>query len=213
MKSSTVNPYDLVIKDYDGIADWYSQTYNGANDFETQLDLFTKKLPKKSKVLDVGCGPGRESNYLSNHGFQAVGVDVSEKMLTIYRQVNPDFKSYLASMLNLPFNNDIFDAIWTARAIIHIKKEDLATVFHEFYRVLKPKGIIGLITMITKSNNLEHEEKFIDEPGDKNLVYWINYYSEKILEIKLKEAKFRVIHKSTFEDADKDKLIFLVVQK
>ena len=45
---------------------------------------------KGKKALDFGCGTGRSTRFLKRLGFDVVGVDISEDMLTKARELDPD---------------------------------------------------------------------------------------------------------------------------
>lgn len=46
-------------------------------------------LPPGARVLDVGCGPGRHAHALGRLGFEVVGVDISERFITLAREGTP----------------------------------------------------------------------------------------------------------------------------
>ena len=43
-----------------------------------EIDSFLKKLDKKAKILDIGCGIGEKTNYVHQKGFNICGTDSSE---------------------------------------------------------------------------------------------------------------------------------------
>ena len=47
-------------------------------------------LAPGARILDVGCGPGRHAHALGRRGFEVVGVDISERFVTLARQNIPD---------------------------------------------------------------------------------------------------------------------------
>jgi SAM-dependent methyltransferase len=64
-----------------------------------------------SRVLDVGCGPGRHANALGRLGIEVVGVDISERFLEVARAERPPGVSYVrADARELPFDAE-FDAV------------------------------------------------------------------------------------------------------
>jgi trans-aconitate methyltransferase len=75
-------------------------------------------LKPRQHALDVGCGcNGRLINYLKAEGFRVEGVDVSERMIALARQRNPDLQFYHADICRweLPRKYDFitgWDSIW-----------------------------------------------------------------------------------------------------
>lgn len=46
-------------------------------------------LAPGARILDVGCGPGRHAHALAARGFEVVGVDISERFITLAREATP----------------------------------------------------------------------------------------------------------------------------
>ena len=91
------------------------------------------------KVLLLGCGTGQESELLEKYNPQKiVGIDLSEKSIEIARKSYPNCEFYLADMLNLPFDDNEFDFVYSSLALNHI--EDTDRLFKEIYRVLNNDG-------------------------------------------------------------------------
>lgn len=113
-------------------------------DHSKQMDKFITYLKKGDKVLDVGCGSGRDSIFLAEQGFEVWGIDFSEEAIRKAElKCNKDnlhFSVQDACLLN--FENDFFDAIysgWTLEAV------PLEKSVSEIYRVLRKYGIAYLV--------------------------------------------------------------------
>jgi len=115
--------------------------------------FFRRLLPRflkgsSSVILDVGCGGG---NKLFARFGSVVGVDLSLSSLIeargIYRSVAQ------GQLCRLPFPCMTFDCIISSDLIGHIPNEEKNVVFREFYRVLKPGGVMLHIAE-TDSNSL-----------------------------------------------------------
>jgi 2-polyprenyl-3-methyl-5-hydroxy-6-metoxy-1,4-benzoquinol methylase len=52
--------------------------------------LITEYFTKNSLTLDVGCGIGRDTNWLNQQGYPAMGIDASEGMLNQAKQLYPE---------------------------------------------------------------------------------------------------------------------------
>lgn len=100
--------------------------YYGEKAIEDMRDYTNKKLkiweneaisyfPPKSRVLDIGCGMGREAFYLHDKGFKITATDISEKVLEPAKKFALESKRniefLLTNGLELPFKNNTFDVI------------------------------------------------------------------------------------------------------
>jgi ubiquinone/menaquinone biosynthesis C-methylase UbiE len=99
------------------------------------------------KYLEVGCGTGTLLNLLKEHNekLDIIGIDISEWILNIAKQKYPDISVQLASVTDLPFENEKFDCIIVNGVIEYV--QDTEKQFEELYRVLKPGGYLIIVTM------------------------------------------------------------------
>lgn len=103
---------------------------------------------KGARVLDIGCGAGREAVALGRMGFRVTGIDVSGKMLAEARRnagkagAEAEFK--ICNGIDLPFESASFDyAVVLDRALEHIQgRANRVRALREIRRVLKPSGIL-----------------------------------------------------------------------
>ena len=100
------------------------------------------------KILEGGCGTGRESMYIASKGADLTSIDLTDKSLNIAEkqskkyQFKHQIKFIKASVLDLPFQDSSFDIVLSSGVIHHTTKPYKA--FRELCRVLKPNGIIIL---------------------------------------------------------------------
>lgn len=123
------------------------------------LDSFSLMFSEISVILDAGCGPGHHSHYLNKKGHIVYGIDLSEAFVNIAKKQYPNTNTrfIVGDMGCTPFDNETFNGIWCCAALIHIPKIHIANVFREFYRILKPDGLI-VVTMCIGQN--AHRDAF-----------------------------------------------------
>lgn len=149
-----------------------------------QLDEFIAELPEGARVLDIGCGSGRDCEYLAQAGCTPIGVDVSRGLIAEAKKRRPSIEFRVMSMLDLDFEPESFDGAWSKLAILHIEREKLPLVLQQVRTVLKKDGIFMLET---KAGSGEHGESVSFMPeSERHFVF----YSLPELKQALKAAGF-----------------------
>ena len=104
------------------------------------------KLPRGSRILDVGCGIGGSSRILSKYyGFNVTGVTISPAQVKrAIELTSNDLNCHFEVMdaLNLKFEDGEFDGIWSVEAGAHMN--DKARFANEMLRTLRPGGYLAL---------------------------------------------------------------------
>ena len=94
---------------------YYHILYKERNEKEVQvfMDNLTHylNLPDNAKVLDLACGKGRHSIYLSQLGYDVLGADLSENSIAEASEFNSDTLHFKVHDMRLPFEEK-FDAIF-----------------------------------------------------------------------------------------------------
>lgn len=100
---------------------------------------FLDSLPPNSKVLDIGCGNGKNMNYgIQNNNLQMYGIEYSQALTDIC--INQGLNVIQGDALTLPFEDNSFDAIIMIAVIHHIEPTLHNKVLNEIQRVLVPSG-------------------------------------------------------------------------
>ena len=98
------------------------------------------KLPKGSRVLDVGCGIGGSSRILAEYyGFHVTGITISPAQVKRARELTPhglNCNFQVMDALDLKFEDGSFDAVWSVEAGAHMN--DKTRFADEMLRTLRP---------------------------------------------------------------------------
>lgn len=98
------------------------------------------------KLLDFGCGVGRMTRAFSRHFEWCVGIDVSEKMIGLARELNsgqPRCEFIASDAGVLPFAEKSFDFVFTVLVLQHLPSRSMILEYvAEFLRVAKDNAVI-----------------------------------------------------------------------
>ena len=120
---------EAVLKDY------YGDSLNPSLPFEVN---------RGERILDLGCGWGRMLKPVIDRGAEAVGLDISSKMLDLTRS-HLQRNGYKPVLVRgdgtcLPFQDNSFDSVYSLLVLQHISKKKGKDIFSEIRRILKPGG-------------------------------------------------------------------------
>jgi ubiquinone/menaquinone biosynthesis C-methylase UbiE len=131
------------------------------------------EIGPKLRILD--CGAGGQVPPLAlfyEHGFEAWGIDISDKQLEpaqqycIEKGMKIDFRK--GDMRQIPFEDESFDCVYEHYSMCHLSKKDTAKAIGEMYRVTRKNGLcfLGFISMDSWPKSFFGVER---EPGE----YWM----------------------------------------
>lgn len=93
------------------------------------------------RILDIGCGPGRDLKTFSDLGHCAVGLDGTESFALMARDYS-GCEVWHQDFLQLKLPDQHFDGIYANASLFHIPSAELARVLGELHATLKPGGVI-----------------------------------------------------------------------
>lgn len=155
-----------IIETYDKIAGNYAAHY--MNELEHKpldrllLRDFASENKGKGTILDIGCGPGQTTKFLSDEGCtNIIGTDISPVMIAEAKRINPQLNFEVADALSLNYNTDTFAAAVAFYAIVNLDYPVIKTAFTEINRVLKP-GAPFLFSFHT-GDDIVHLDELLNE--------------------------------------------------
>ena len=179
-------------KSYDTIAAGFAQMRDSFNTEQKYLDALIEHLPKKSHILDIGCGSGFPiATYLIERNFQVTGVDGSQELLSIAKTKCPKMINIYGDVRTIVLNKT-FDAIVEWWCLFHLPKTDHRKMIQRFFKWLKPDGILEFTT-----GNAEYEHMSSDMLNQE-----LHFYSlaPSTYEYYLKEQGFKILLKESDQE-------------
>ena len=108
--------------------------------FSSVQDRFLSLVPEGGRILDFGCGSGRDTRYFLSRGFKVDATDGSPKMADIAGR-NTGIPVQCLRFQDLAVQNR-YDGIWACASILHVPEEELPEVLLRMSRAAKPQGIL-----------------------------------------------------------------------
>jgi SAM-dependent methyltransferase len=160
----------------------------------------TRRGIDRPRILEIGCGSGRETAFLFEQGYEAFGVDASNAMIACARSHHPETADrlfpaafplerspeHVQTVLQLPF-----DAILLLATAMHIPDNELETILNQVHAMLVPSGIMIISSSSGRSG--------IKNDRDPNGRLFIERTSETLTAL-LQKHRFRIL--ATRQDED-----------
>lgn len=111
-----------------------------AADMSHLHDRFLSMLPSAGRILDAGCGSGRDLRVFSERGFRAEGIDASRALAEMAQ-------AYSNTQCKVGRIEDIaakgcFDGVWACASLLHLSKAKLIPALCRLQQALVPGGIM-----------------------------------------------------------------------
>ena len=147
-------------------------------DFRSIQDTFLELLPENAKILDFGCGSGRDTKYFLEHGCRVVAMDGSLELCKAASEYTGiTVKHMLFQELN---EKERYDGIWACASILHVKSEELPEIIRKMSLATIANGIIYL------------SFKYGDFEGERNGRYFTDMTEESRAELLVGFPELRV---------------------
>lgn len=102
-----------------------------------------------NKILDVGCGYGRDCTFFFDNGLDVTGIDFSEKAIDMAIKTNPKIKYMVFNLKEfLPFEDAYFDLCYSNAVLQWFNIHEIRHIANELVRVSKTNGYIVIAVPI-----------------------------------------------------------------
>ena len=109
-------------------------------DMESLYQPFLAELPEGTRILDVGCGSGRDTLAFKNKGYQVDAIDYSEELVKKASRIT-GIPIKLKSFYEVD-DYEAYDGIWACASLLHCERTRLKEVIGKLLSALKPNGVI-----------------------------------------------------------------------
>ena len=143
--------------------DEHSQSFFAGSinaDMSESQNAFTALLPKGARVLDAGCGCGRDSKAFLDAGYDVAAFDASSEMCRISSEYT-GLKVRNLRFENISFDRE-FDGIWASASLLHVPMDRLPVVMKKMAAALKDDGIMYASFKYGDGTVMRGERRFSD---------------------------------------------------
>ena len=105
-----------------------------------EYECFLRYLPKGGKILDLGCGSGRDSIAFLEQGYDVIPLDGSAELGKIAEK-NIGRPVVLCRFQDLDFHQE-FDGVWACASLLHVPEREMKDVLCRVADSLKTGGIL-----------------------------------------------------------------------
>ncbi len=162
---------------------------------------------KKGKVLDLGCGSGR--NFMESEDLDFYGVDFSSKMVELAEKRGIAVEVKKGDVSGIPYEDEVFDWVIFSAALHCVEsKEKRQEALGECFRVLKEGGEMMVSVWGRGSGRVKNREKESYVPwtvGDVKVERYTYLYEMSELRDELVEAGFEIV-----SCEEKENIVFVV---
>lgn len=172
----TIAEYQLTAEDY-RIGTWHHDVSQNRN------ALIAAMNKSDGKILDLGCGSGRDLVAFQEMGYQVTGLDATPAFVEMASQI-AGCEVWQQSFLSLDLPSKTFDGIFANASLIHVPSVEMLGVLENLHQALSKNGIL-LMSMVRGDR-----EGYSERPTGFRYVTGWEYESLKPI---LEAAKFQII--------------------
>ena len=168
----------------DNAKDFFDSTVNA--DMSAHYERFIKYVPEHGKILDFGCGSGRDTKAFLQRGYEVEAIDGSSEMCKLASE------HCGIQVRCMDFNDlneiDKYDAIWACASLLHVVKEQMPDILSKMRDALVNSGVMYISF---KHGNYE---------GERNGRFFFDVTPEVFSDIASKVSGINVIEEWFTED-------------
>ena len=150
--------------------EYFNSTLNV--DMTNTYKPFLKLVPKDGKILDLGCGSGRDSMNFMKLGYEVTAVDGSKELAKKASALLG--KEVIASTFEELELKEKFHGIWACASLLHIKREDLKTVLNNLYNNLEDNGVFYMSFKYGEKEYVDDKNRYFNCFTDESIIGFIN---------------------------------------
>lgn len=133
----TVDAYERSAKEC--VARWNQRRHRRPPLLVEWLQCF----PAGVRLLDLGCGGGKDAGDLDRRGYRVVGLDLTSALLLAGRRRYPSLPLVRADLRYLPFQAMSFDGLWAAASLMHLPKPEARRILADLCKLVRPGGLFA----------------------------------------------------------------------
>ena len=150
--------------------EYFNSTLNV--DMTNTYKAFLKLVPEGGKILDLGCGSGRDSMNFMKLGYEVTAVDGSKELAKKASVLLG--KEVIVNTFEELELKEKFHGIWACASLLHIKREDLKIVLNNLYNNLEDNGVFYMSFKYGEKEYVDDKNRYFNCFTDESIISFIN---------------------------------------
>ncbi len=148
-------------------------------EFREMQEKFLRNVPAGGRILDFGCGSGRDTKYFLERGYQVTAVDGSEEFCRLAGECT----GIVVRKMRFQDLDEVgvYDGIWACSSILHLGYGELVAVMRKMAMALRPGGVVYT------------SFKYGEFEGERNGRHFTDMTEEKVGRLLREVGAFRTI--------------------
>lgn len=156
--------------------EFYDKTVNA--DMSYWHKRFLKYIPDGGRILDAGCGSGRDSKAFIGQGYSVVAIDASREMCK--RAANLLGQEVWQMRFDEMSFKDEFDGVWACASLLHVSENEIDDAIQRIKMSLSDNGILYASFKYGDGTTEKHERSFLN-------------YTEETIQEMMERAGFEIL--------------------
>lgn len=171
-----MNLRDKTLTTYNNSAKELAEYFRSSAPRSKYIDLAIKlaNSPEQPKILEVGCGDGRDAKEIYGRTANFIGFDISEEMIKLAREYVPEAQFIVGDAVTYRYPKNL-DIVFAFASLLHLNKKEVKIVFEKVLNSLRPGGIF----YISLKHAPRYTQKLKNDRFGKRLFY---FYNSKLIE-------------------------------
>jgi SAM-dependent methyltransferase len=150
MVNTTIRFYDENAKEF------VENTIN--SNMNDHYAVFEKQFSKGARILDAGCGSGRDSKYFLEREYRVEAFDASKEMVRISSELT-GIEVKQATFDDIEYEG-FFDGIWACASLLHVTKSEMAATINRLSGMLRSNGVFYMSFKYGESEYIKGDRNF-----------------------------------------------------
>ena len=153
--------------------EYYNSHANDYFDKTSRIELnelyetFLSFIPVGGRIVDLGCGSGRDVKWFGEHGYQAFGIDASEELIRISKDAW-DIPVEVGLIENWKAEEP-FDGIWCCASLMHLDEQKVTKFFSNLKYNLKKSGVLFISVKSGIKTGFDEDGRFLANYSEEEI--------------------------------------------
>ena len=182
----------LSLKDtYNQIAEEWAESHAQDTWWIPSTSQFASMLPTGATVLDLGCGVGGKTKFLTDWCLNVSGLDFSERMIEVSRERYPSLKFGVQDIYKLEKIKERFDGVFLQAVLLHFPKAHVLGILQKIAQLINPNGLFYVAVKELVAGQPDEVIKSEEIKGQKFERFFSNFTEAELTGL-LQDAGFAV---------------------